>query len=119
MPYNVKLPDPDALLAEHPALDVKLYAWLAKCPLYANVRLIAPGIIGRRVSFWLGWIIDRAEWTHASDMRHVPPHVLAWARPYVQEAYPSVQEASGLSAEEVAELVAEQARKRAAYKKGD
>lgn len=115
--YPIKRPDPETFIAKR-ADGAELYAELAACPLYAKVRILAPGLIGtRRASFHFGWIIDAKRWANTMDRFNVPQDVLEWAAPLVQEAYPSVAESTGMDAAEVAELVAEQKLKRAAHLK--
>lgn len=113
MSYNLRMPDPDTLLAVHPD-GARLYAYLADVPLYAHVRLIAPGLVGRRSSFWLGWVIDDARWANGRDARAVPRSYLDWAAPLVRAAYPDVQSATGMSPDEIAAVKRDMTAKRAA-----
>ena len=112
-------PDPETHLADHPS-GAKMYSTLAKVPLYVHVRIIYPNgapftARGRR-SFHLSWIIDAHRWsTGTADARILPADVVAWAKPLLTEAYPSVAEVTGFSPAEIAELIAEQKVKRAKY----
>lgn len=116
--YPIKRPDPVTFLGKNSAFNAELYAELAPCPLYAKVRILAPGLIGtKRESFYLGWVIDGARWARGKDHRHIPAELLRWCEPYIKEEYPSVAEATGMDAAEVAELIAEQKLKRAAHEK--
>lgn len=119
MPFPAfKAPDPDTLIAAHPTIDAKLYAELGDCPLYVNARLIAPGLLGDgRKSFHLGWVIKDARWAKGKDVRKLPPEVLEWAAPLIKDVYPDLETATGMNAEEIAEIESEQAVKRAEFNK--
>lgn len=115
--YNVKMPDPETLVAEHARFG-RLYAHLAQVPLYANVRIICPGLIGtKRASFWLGWLIEEKRWAWNTDKTLLPADALAWAGERIAEIYPSVEEAAGMTRAEIDALKAEQAAKRAAHER--
>lgn len=118
MGYKPTQPDPESFIAQHNTLNIKLYAYLAACPLYATVRILAPGLIGnRRASFWLGWVIKDGRWAKGKDAALIPIGVLEWAAPLIKERYPDLETATGMNAEEIAEIEAEQALKRAEYDK--
>lgn len=117
MPYRIKLPDPDTLLGRHES-GAELYAELAPVPLYVHARILAPGLLGtKRASFRAGWVIEERRWARGQDASIIPAHLLAWAATLVQEAYPSVEEAAGLTRVEIDALKAEQAAKRAAHER--
>lgn len=113
MPYPYKEPDADTLIAERGA--TKLYAELADCPLYANVRLISPGAVGKRFSFWLGWLIEQKRWAHGGDYFKLPPALLKWAAEKVAEVYPNLETATGCTPEEIKLIKVEQDLKRRKY----
>lgn len=117
MPYKMKTPDPDSLIAESTELGARLYAQLADVPLYVNMQLIAPGYVGKRQSFRLGWVISSGRLANSRDRFIVPDELLAWVTAEVSNLYPDHATATGLSADEVAELEAEQKTKRAKYEK--
>ena len=111
-------PHPDTFLAEHLTLKLKVYAYLANVPLYATVRIIGRAIPERKSrSFWLGWLIEEGRWARTGTVRDLPREVLDWAALHVAEAYPDLETATGMTAEELAEVKAEQAEKRARHKK--
>lgn len=111
-------PDPDSLLAERKDPDAQVYAFLSNVPLYATVRIIGHVIPGKKQrSHWLSWIIEDKRWARNRSVRDIPREVLDWAAAAVAEAYPDLETATGLSPYEVAELRAEQAKKREKYKK--
>lgn len=117
MPYALKLPDPQTLIATEPKTGARLYAELAEVPLYATVRLIGKGIVGRRESFRLGWIIEDKRIANGHDAFKLPAALVEWAAAQMAEAYPDHATATGLSAEEVSALKREQAEKRKKYEK--
>ena len=116
MPYAFKPPSEETFLAKHPVMDARLYAELASVPLYVTVRLIAPGLVGKRQSYRFGWVIHESRWANGgADMRLVPKAILDWMAPYVREAYPDFETATGMTADEMQELITEQAQKRAKH----
>jgi hypothetical protein len=127
MPQPFNAPHPDTLLATHPETGATLYAELADCPLYVNVTLLAaPGALhnythaplGRNARvFRLGWVIEAGRWAKNTAGAALAGPILEWAAPLVCAAYPNLESATGMSAAEIAELKAEQAAKRARYKK--
>lgn len=114
MGYAFIPPDPDTLIAERGT--TKLYAELAECPLYVNARIIGPGILGKRFSFRLGWIIEEKRWAFGGDVFRLPAALLEWAAEAVAEVYPDLATATGCTLEEIAEIKAEQTHKREVYK---
>lgn len=117
MSYHIKQPNPETFIAENEAFNARLYAELAEVPLYANVRLLAPGLIGKRVSYRLGWVIGASRIAHNRDSLLLPPELKAWITERMRETYPDHESASGLTADEIKELEAEQRQKRAKYQK--
>lgn len=111
------LPPPDeAFLAERENPAAKVYAYLAKVPLYATVRIIGRVLPGSKArSHWLGWIIEEGRWARGFIIQTMPKDILDWAAFHVAEAYPDLETATGMTADEIATLKAEQAAKRAKY----
>jgi hypothetical protein len=117
MTLDRTFPESELMLAERPD-SVKLYAYLSPCELYATVRILGPALPNsRRRSFWLGWDIEASRFTNVKDTRALAGPILDWAAPLVRAAYPTLEAATGMSPAELAELKAEQAAKRARYKK--
>lgn len=117
MPYPIKLPDPELMIAERKDYG-KLFARTADVPLYAQVRLISSKpLIGKRQSFYLGWIIKTARLANNKDRYALPKDIIEWIAEEVNKAYPNHAESTGLSDEEIAELEAEQKQKRKKYEK--
>jgi hypothetical protein len=116
--YRIQEPAPETLLGVHKK-GWKLFAESANCPLYCKVRIIAPGLLegSRRASFHLGWKIQAQDWARISDYPNMPLAVLDWAKPLIIDVYPSVEEATGMTREEVQEIVNEQNSKRKAYER--
>lgn len=110
-------PEPETFIAQHQETGAKLYAELADVPLYANMRIIAPGLIGRRKSFRTGWIIKTQRLANSRDNVCFPSALINWLTEQMAEVYPDHETATGMTPEEVAELEAEQAEKRKKYKK--
>lgn len=106
-------PDPTDLINEHAVLGLELYATLAECPLYANARLLAlqRNILGRRRSFWLGYVIEEGRLAKGRDCALIPEDVREWVQQSMRAEFPSLP-ALGMSFDEIAELKAEQAAKR-------
>ena len=117
MAYAIKRPDEESFLSQHVPTGARLYAELANCPLYVNARVMGGNLVGRRESLRLGWIIQEKRFAAGRDKFVIPAAVLEWAREHIEAAYPSVEEAAGLTAEEIDELKAEQKAKRAKYAK--
>jgi hypothetical protein len=117
MPYAAKQPDPESFIAASKAPAVRLYAELAEVPLYANMRVHAPGIVGRREWFRLGWVISERRLANGKDRFVLPKVILEWCAQQMTEAYPDHETASGLTADEVAALEREQKEKRKQYQK--
>jgi len=115
--YHIKQPDPDSHIADHPESGARLYAELADCPLYVHVRVLCTGIVGKRQSFRLGWVIEEKRLAKGHDFTVLPEHLLAWVTEQMAAAYPDHATATGLSADEIAELKAEQSQKRQKYQK--
>ncbi len=115
MSYRSVPPDPETLIASSKELNAQLYAELAPVELYANARLHASGYVGKRSWFRLGWVIKEQRFANGQDRFNIPAPLLAWVEKHMRETYPSHEEATGLSDEEVSELEAEQKRKRAKY----
>lgn len=115
MSYVTKAPDPDTLIATSDKFNAKLYAYLAAVPLYATCRLLAPGHVGKRSSFWLGWIIKEQRLAAAGDRYKLPESIIEWIEEKMHEAYGSHAEATGMSETEVLEMEKEQAIKRKRY----
>lgn len=110
---NFSAPHPDTLIATYPAPELRLYAALAKSPLFATVRIIGPAIPNSRAhSHWLGWCIADQRWARGVILTLIPAPILQWAEYHVAETYPSVEEATGMSPSEVAALAAEYAGRR-------
>jgi hypothetical protein len=118
MPYVTRPPDPESFVAESKAPAARLYAELADVPLYANMRVHAPGIVGRREWFRLGWVIGGQRLANGRDAFTLPKPILEWCAAQMKIAYPDHETASGLTADEVAELEREQAEKRAKHMRG-
>lgn len=108
-------PDEESRIAVHAETGVRLYAELAAVPLYLKVRLLpgTPGQFGQRKSLHLGYLIDEQRIARNWAAALVPEELAPWIVQELREVYPSVAEAAGLSAEEIADLRREQARKRA------
>ena len=117
MGYAYKAPDPDTMIAERGS--TKLYAELADCPLYVNVRLMGPGILGKRFSFRLGWVIEEQRWAHGGDKFKLPEALLKWAADEVKAVYPDLTTATGCTPEEIEEIIAEQKEKRKRFEESD
>lgn len=116
MGYPIKPPDIDPI-ATHPKYG-RLYACLCDVPLYCQVRLIAPApLVGKRRSFWLGWIIKGARLANNKDRFALPEDAVDWIAAAVCDAYPNHEESTGMTEEEVAELEAEQKEKRKKHEK--
>lgn len=114
MPYALKTPDPQDLIATQG--NMQLYATIGDCPLYANVRLIAPGRVGKRVSFRLGWIIEEQRLANGKDKFVLQDAVLDWVDNELGKIYPDLFTATGMSVQEIADVKAEQAAKRKEHK---
>ena len=117
MPYKTIPPDPDTFVAEQKPGGARLYAYLADVPLYAHIRLICKGIIGKRESFRLGWIIEERRISNGKDKFVLPDSLLAWITARMSDAYPDHATATGLSPDEISSLKREQAEKRKKYQK--
>lgn len=121
MPRRLKfaMPSEEVRLATYPSPVIRLYAYSAPCPLYARVRLIGPVRADRprKMSYWLGWVIEESRWARGQDLHLIPPAVLDWAAFHVAEAYPDLATATGMTEAEIAEVKAEQLAKRAKYQK--
>ena len=127
MPQTYNAPHPVTLIATHAETGAALYAELANCPLYVKITMLAaPGAllnyvdapVGRNARvFRLSWIIESARWARSYSAVVLSGPILEWAAPLVKAAYPSLEVATGMSSAEIAELKAEQAAKRARYKK--
>jgi hypothetical protein len=116
--YSIKAPHPDTFVAEAPEFDAKLYAMLADCPLYVNARIITGRpLFNKRRSFHLGWVIEDQRPARGKDAHLLPGDLLLWVCGALAQAYPNLESATGMSPAELAELKAEQAAKRARYKK--
>jgi len=126
MPQYYRAPHPDTLIATHADTGAALYAELQPCPLYVNATLIhsaraldgltAEPMDKRRVHR-LNWIIGERRFVRSSRTKRLGGPILAWANAALIETYPSLEDALGYTAAEVAEIVAEQAAKKAARKK--
>ena len=117
MPYPIKTPDIETLIAQRKGYG-KLFAQLADVPLYCQVRFISDKpLIGKRQSFWLGWIIKDARLASNKDKYALPDDIIKWISDEVFKSYPNHAESTGMSDEEVAEFEAEQKQKRKKYEK--
>ena len=108
-------PRPQKLIGQHMTRIIKLFTVQAACPLYVHVHLIAPGLVGRRASFWLDWIVEPGRWAHRSDWHHLPADVLDWAAVRLKLSYPDLATSAGLTPEAAEQLRAGQLAKRAAH----
>ena len=113
MNYNHVPPDLESKVAERDGMQ--LFAEPADIELYMNLRLSAPGIIGKRTWFRLGWVIQEKRITRGRDAALLPEFVLDWVSQTMAAEYPSLQESFGFTDAEIAALMAEQTAKREAY----
>lgn len=116
---QMTVPHPDLAIASIPDHGgTTLYAYMAQCMLYMTVRIIsAQPIVNRRRSFWLAWDIENQKLVkpNSKDMRDLPAEIKSWAVGVLSDYFPDHATATGLSPAEVAELRAEQKRKREAH----
>lgn len=117
MAYKMNPIDEHFRIAQSKELNVRLYAQLAKIPLYVNAQLIAPGYVGKRSSFRLGWIVGAQRLANNRDRFLLPDNLVAWVAAEMAREYPDHMTASGLSDAEVLMLEQEQKEKRAKYQK--
>lgn len=110
------MPHPDLALETSTEHGATIYAYTANCPLYKTVRIISTRpLVGRRRSFWLSWDVDRQQLTNSKDSQVLPADILEWIKFVLADYFPDHATATGLSPAEVAELRAEQKRKREAH----
>jgi len=126
MPNILNTPDPEFLIATHAETGAKLYANLAKCPLFVDVTLLfEPGALHDHAALPIGpalrcirfgWLIEKKRFARNYRAGLLADPFLAWMAEEVAATYPSVQDALGYTDAEVAVLRAEYDAKRAAKK---